>query len=165
MTKEEFASLPPAIALGILYDVAKSKLEPLEAPKTPMAPKYDGKLRRKGGTFCYMSEMELESLKFWHKTYSEKPDSDEWADKNKKTATALKYWVEWRTCFPAVAWTGERDREKVTAAAPSRDPELHAWGDPGAYQAPRAERSFDDGPKPGAPDDDEIPFAPEGPGR
>jgi hypothetical protein len=159
LTKDEFSSLPPSIALGMLYDIAKAKLEPLKLPKVPFPPKYDGRLARKNRQFCYMSEMELESLKYWHQIYLDKPKDSEWADKDKKTATALGYWVEWRTCFPTVAWSGERDREKVTAQPPSRDPELHAW-DAGAYTPPaaRSERSFDDAPKPGAPDDDDIPF-------
>ncbi len=158
MTKDEFTTLPASIALGILYDIAKTKIELLEVPKTPMSPKYDGRLGRKNRMFCYMSEMELESLKFWHKTYAEKDKSGQYGEKNKKTETALKYWVEWRSCFPTAVWTGERDHAKVTAAAPSRDPELHSW-DAGPAPAARAERSFDDGPATaGADDDSDIPF-------
>ena len=165
MTREEFCGLPPSIALGLVYDLARAKLEPLPPPRAPLPPKFDAKIGRKGG-FCWASELTLESLEWWLSKKQESVDSGgPYADRDAKTVEALERFVAWRRACPADAWSGTRGKDRVTAAAPSREPELHAWGtrgpaplnvQPGDHdQQSRGSYSDDDY---GAGSDDEIPF-------
>lgn len=148
MTRDEFAALPPAIALRLTWDALNlgDKLGPVAPPKPPLPPKYDAKLFRKGG-YCWMSETGLDSLIYWHEKALESANSGgKYAAKDAKKAETLERWIAWRTVEPTVAWTGERADQRVTARPPSRDPELHENGPASvAYGGP-------------PPDDDEIPF-------
>lgn len=145
MTRDEFTALPPAIALGLVYDMARAKLEPMESPRLPLPPKFDSKLGRKGG-YCWMSEMLLEDLRYWHDRNAK--STGEHAEKNHKTAKALSFWIKWRECYPDRVWQGERDREQCKAEAPSKNPDLYEWkrrnGDPTeeAGNAPTAPSGF-----------------------
>jgi len=133
MTREEFCALPPGIALGLIYDVSQ-RIAALPVPPTVRPPKFDGRLSRKGG-YCWMSEMDLGSLRYWFARKSE-PGKPEFAEKDAKTAKELGYWIAWRTADPAAAWSGERNREPARGAPPSRDPQLHQWEPKAAAPAP-----------------------------
>jgi hypothetical protein len=129
MNRDEFSALPPSIALGLLFD-ALPQLASVELPQLPRPQKYDGKLSRRGGQFCWLSEMNLESLIFWEKTKRESAEKGgQYAEKDRKTADALAYWVKWRRVFPNEPWSGLRNDVRVTAAPPSRDPKLYSWDD------------------------------------
>lgn len=134
MTKEQFTALPAAMALGILWDVAKlgERLANVEAPKVPFSPKYDARIYRKDG-FQWASETNLESLRFWHgKMAASAAGNGEYAAKDAKRAETLERWIKWRECFPDSIWSGERDETRVTAAAPSGKPELQSSRKAGA---------------------------------
>jgi len=129
MTRDEFLSLPASVALGILYE-GNAKIREIvtasEKPKLPRSPKYDMRVYRKGG-WNYASEMELESLQFWHgKAVESAASGGQYADKDTKKAAGLAYWVEWRRIEPAAAWSGEREHKPCTASPPSRNPALHS---------------------------------------
>ncbi len=157
MTKEEFAALPPGLALQAVYDALPS-LRTATAPRVPYPPKFDGRMSRKG-QYCWMSEMTLEDLRYWHeRNLASAAEGGQYAEKNHKTAKALGYWVEWRSAFPTEQWRGERNHRTVTANAPSRDPELYDWEERGVEQ-PAKRAGFDDDAGGGfGPDDDSIPF-------
>jgi hypothetical protein len=125
VTRDEFLGLPTGIALGVLYDQMPQRMATVPKPPIPRPPKFDGKLSRKGG-FCWMSEMDLDSLRYWHgkKSQGGKP---EFADKDAKTTKELAYWIAWRLADPTTVWRGERFRVAVVAAPPSRDPAIHPW--------------------------------------
>jgi hypothetical protein len=127
--RDEFCGLPTAIALGLIYDLARAKLEPMPMPRVPLPPKFDGRLGKTGG-FIWMSEMDLGSLEWWlgKKTASSLEDN-QYAERNAKTADTLAKWVEWRKLFPDARWNGTRGDQRVTAEAPSREPKLQEWSD------------------------------------
>jgi hypothetical protein len=128
VTKDEFTSLPVTLALGLVYDLAASKLSGMPAPDVPRPPKYDGRLGRKKGLFCWMSEMTLDDLEWWHAKKSESAGGDsQWSERDGKTAATLGRWIEWRRLFPSEQWSGLRGEDRVTAALPSRDVTLHEW--------------------------------------
>ncbi len=144
MTRDEFINLPLKLALAVIWDMGGSKrLEQMRAPEIPRSPRYDGRLGRQGG-FVWYSEMDLESLRWWHKAKSESAQKDDqYAERNGKAAAALAKWVEWRELFPAERWRGTRGDDKVTAAAPSREPQLNEWNNNGSSNkrasSPRSE--------------------------
>lgn len=127
MTEDEFVNLPLRLALRVIWAAASSRLRDMPAPEVPRPPRYDGKLGRKGG-FVWMSEITLESLEWWHDQKSKGADEGgQYAEQNRKTAAALDKWIEWRRLFPNEIWCGTRGEDRATAAAPSREPQLHAW--------------------------------------
>lgn len=127
MTKAEFCSLPPAMALGIVYDMAEPKLRDMSRPRPPLPPKYDGRLGRSGG-FWWMSEMDLNSLEFWESKNREGADAGgRYAEANSKAAANLAKWIEWRRLFPNECWSGTRGDDRATGAPPSREPTLRKW--------------------------------------
>lgn len=157
MTREEFLALPPSLALALLWDNGFApRLADAEAPKVPRPPKFDSAIYRKGG-FQWASETELESLVYWHDRYAASAMEDsKYADKDAKRAKALSYWIAWRRVLPFAAWSGERNHERVTAALPSYEPELHQTqprGNADEALQPASQPSFDDGAE-----DDDIPF-------
>lgn len=143
MTKDEFLSLPVGIALGVIYDQMPKRMAEVAKPPIPRPPKFDSKLSRKGG-FCWMSEMDLDSLRYWHgkKSQGGKP---EFAEKDAKTTKELSYWIAWRLAEPTTAWRGERFRQPAVAAPPSRDPAIHPWEKRGDSGSQGAEQSESDG--------------------
>lgn len=127
MKREEFCALPLPIALGVLYDVAR-KLADVPMPDVPRSPKYDGRLSRGSKGYCWMSEMDLESLQWWHtKTSESSANGGQYAEKDGKTAANLAKWIAWRTVAPDATWHGTRGDVSVNAKPPSREPELHQW--------------------------------------
>ncbi len=155
MNKDEFLKLPPRMALGYAWDALRldDLLRTVQAPRTPLPPKYDLKVYRKGG-HVWASEMTLESLEYWHKKAKESAASGgKYAEKDAKKASNLERWINWRQCDPDSRWSGERDHDRVTAAAPSREPQLHESGTkPAAGDEPFT-------PAPGEPDEfGDVPF-------
>jgi hypothetical protein len=155
MTRDEFIALPASVALGLLWDKSAGMREALEktpAPAIPRPPRFDQAIYRKGGV-TWASEYALEGLQFWQGKYSESAErGGEYAEMDAKRVKQLGYWIAWRRCEPAAAWSGERNRQHVTASAPSakplvyereaRRPESHAP----AYAAPGG--SFDENEDP-----------------
>ncbi len=161
MNRDEYVSLPASIALGLLYDLVPA-LADVPAPRIPKAPKYDRKLSRKGGFYCWASELNLESLEFWHrKNVKSAAEGGPFADKNAKEAKELGYWVAYRRACPAETWSGERNRVKVRAEPPSREPALHAWEKKGEAAPAQSGGGggFADADYGGGDDPDSIPFA------
>lgn len=144
MDRDEFTSLPPAIALGIVYDIAAKQLAGIEKPRLPGSPKFDSKLSRKGGMYVWVSEMLLDDIRYWHKRKSEETEG-KYAEKSQKQARELAFWIKWRECYPTEVWRGERNRAPAVANPPSRDPEQHAWESRGATGATASTgTNFDD---------------------
>jgi hypothetical protein len=163
VTKEEFCGLPLSVALGIMYDVAPDRFAKVPKPDVARPPKFDGRVSRKGGMFTWASEMLLADLEFWQKRNAAgASDGSQYAEKNAKNAKMLSYWVAYRQAFPAEQWSGERNRTRVTANAPSRDPEQHAWesrGDaPPASNTPSGGGFSDADYGTAAPPDDDLGF-------
>jgi hypothetical protein len=133
LDKQTFRTLPPAIALGLVWDLIGGKLQTIEAPKVPFPPKFDSRVSKKGG-YHFASELDLGSLRYFQKRAADSAaDGGEYAERNLKDSESLGYWVRYRECFPDAIWSGERNKQKVTAAPPSRDPGLHQWeAKPGA---------------------------------
>jgi hypothetical protein len=128
MNRSEFCSLPPSLALGVLFDIFERDLVDVDRPKVPQAPKYDSRVPRKRGEYCWASEMLLGDLIFWWKRFdASAKEGGQHADKDVKNAKALEYWIKWRRAFPFDVWSGERNRQPARALPPSREPELHAW--------------------------------------
>jgi hypothetical protein len=142
VNKSEFTSLPPGLALGVLFDIFERELADVERPKIPQAPRYDSRVPRKRGEYCWASEMLLADLTYWWKRFdSSAKENGPHADKDTKNAKALEYWIKWRRAFPFDVWSGERNRKPEVALPPSREPELHAWE--------RSDASNDSGPTDG----------------
>lgn len=164
MNRDEFCSLPPSVALGLLYDAYAKELVNVPVPKLPSPPKFDTRISRKGGMFVWASEMLLNDLKFWHeRNAAGATDGSQYAEKNAKMAKALEYWIKWRIAYPTDVWFGERSQGratvKVRANPPSRDPEQYPWersGGDGSSSKP-AGGGFADADGAGGGDDD-IPF-------
>lgn len=159
MTKDEFLELPPLVALGALYDLIPA-LRGAPKPDYPKPPRYDGRLTRKGGTYVWMSEMTLESLKWWLDKKSESAQSgSEFAERDSKTARNLAAWVAWRSICPTEVWSGTRGEDRATAKPPSRDPALHSWDNSGrsngSSKGGGSRAGSQRGPAP-AQDDEEI---------
>jgi hypothetical protein len=126
--------------MGLLFDAVPA-LAAVAMPKVPFAPKFDHRVTRKAGQYCFASEMLAADLQFWHKRAAESAEGGgKWADKDRKHAEELARWIAWRSAFPESRWRGKRGDELVTADAPSRDPELHEWKrGPAADRAPAPE--------------------------
>lgn len=131
MTREQFCALPLSVALGIIHDCIKMEsFGPIEmAPeyRAPMAPKFDQKLRTKGG-YMWASECSLRELEYQH-GFLTRPGKPEYAEKNAKAAKGVSFWLEWRRAFPSEVWSGERNRVQCTAAPPRGKPQVHPWED------------------------------------
>lgn len=126
MDRDQFLSLPTGVALGILYDQMPQRMATVPVPQVPRAPKFDNRISRKGG-FCWMSEMDLSGLRYWHGKKSEGGGDPKYAEKDAKTVSQLAYWIAYRTADPTSAWHGERNRQPTRAAAPSSQPQIHPW--------------------------------------
>jgi hypothetical protein len=152
VNRDEFASLPLRIALGLIYDMARAKLEPLPRLDVPKPPLYDGRLS-KGGGFMWMSEMVLADLEWWARAKKKSAESGgTYADKDRKTFETLTKWIAWRTLYPSDTWSGKRGDERVSAAPPSGNPRINEWGPrsdvkkkPAAGGPTQAPRADDDG--------------------
>lgn len=161
MTRDELLSLPPAIAIGIIFDASanlQKVIGGIEKPKGPLPPRFDRRLRRKAGQYVWASESTLESLTFWlGKNKEGAASGNEYAEKNAKEAEQLERWVTWRTWYPDAIWNGTRGNAEVRAAPPSKHPKLHSWeSSPALEQAKgRVCEVFEqsDADETGAPDD------------
>lgn len=147
MTREEFLSLPPAVAMRVLIDCldenAHAALKRAEKPKLPLPPKYDEAIYRQGGV-QWASETDLEGLRFWQlRAQNSARKGGEWAEKDQKKADALTRWITWRECYPGASWSGERNRAAVTAPAPSSRPAVHPRTGGQRQAAPPPEDDFD----------------------
>lgn len=148
MTPEEFASLPPSIALRILVEGSKTLtalVEAAEKPRSQLPPKYDHRLRRKNQRYVWASEATLESLT-WElgRARAEAAEGGQWADKAAKNALALERWVNWRTWEPTSRWQGTRGDVQVNALAPSKHPVMHDWEQRGARPEPPRGDAYED---------------------
>jgi hypothetical protein len=126
--RSEFTALPRSLALGVLFDVFERELSDVEAPRIPLPPKFDSRVPRKAGQYCWASEMLLADLIFWWKRFDTSAKAGgQHAEKDTKNGKSLEFWIKWRRAFPHDVWSGERNRQPARANAPSREPELHAW--------------------------------------
>lgn len=130
MTKDELLSLPPSVAIGLIWDASanlQKAIGAIEKPRGPLPPKFDRRIYRNGG-FVWASESSLESLTYWlGKKREGAASGSQWAEKDAKEAEQLGRWVAYRTWFPHDPWTGTRgNSEGVRAAAPSKSPRLHS---------------------------------------
>lgn len=129
MTREEFTGLPVLVALGALYDLVP-EIQDAPVPDYAKPPRYDGRLTRRKGQFCWMSEMTLDDLTWWRDKKQESvDDGGEFAERNEKTLRALNHWVAWRTICPNDAWRGKRGDDWATGAVPTREVRMHSWSD------------------------------------
>jgi hypothetical protein len=153
VTRDEFASLPPRVALELIYDMARPKLINVPRPDIPKPPLYDGKQSKGKDGFVWMSEMLLRDLEWWRATRQksvEDPNRAQYAEQNAKAVATLDKWIAWRTLYPSDVWSGKRGDDRVTASPPSRDPKLQAWGPRNDAKKPDTKNS-----KPAArPEDD-----------
>lgn len=156
MDKSEFLSLPERQRAEVLADMFADQLAGMKMPQKVLPPKYDAKLSRKGGQFCWMSEMDLDSLEYWLKMKRESAGKGgQYAEKDQKTADTLTRWVKWRQIYPTDRWFGERNDTKTTALPPSREPKLHDWSNSGrsgggGQQSKPADDGYGDAPSGGA---------------
>lgn len=170
MIKSEFTALPVSMIAELLWPLIGGKLQDVEAPKTPLPPKWDMRLSRKGGKYIWASECDLGSIKFYHER-AQQPGAPEFLEKNKKDADSLGFWYRWRSAFPSAIWSGERGKKgdpPVTAKAPANKPTEYNWEPKGGSPAPRTTSTsagYDDEPTgvqggygSGSDDDDSIPF-------
>jgi hypothetical protein len=89
-------------------------------------PRYDFKIRRKGG-YQFASETDLEGLQYWHTAKSRPSSNPQYAANDQAEAKKLGYWVAWRTDDPYSRWKGTRGNAEVVAAQPSDKPTVHSW--------------------------------------
>ncbi len=153
MSPDEFAGLPPAMALAIIagHPSLAKFLDAQELPKIPRTPKYDCKIFRKGG-YMWASETDLEGLKFWRQRSLDSAEKGgKYADKDTKQAERLKYFIEYRAVSDG-AISLIRGDDMVDARAPSYKPRVI---DSSYTQIkPQDQEGYGQG---GA-DDDDIPF-------
>lgn len=163
MNRDEFSALPASVALGILWDAfpgLEKKLADVVAPKRPRPPKYDQAIYRKEGV-QWASETDVEGLRFWRARYTASAQKGgEYAAKDLKRSDALGFWIAWRLAEPMTQWSGERNREQVTAKMPSGKPAVYPRdGSRRPAAAPQDDADFDNatGDEP-AFDDSNLPF-------
>lgn len=168
MNRSEFTSLPLSLALGLLWDAAQDAdrittaryLEDAEAPKPARPPRFDSAIYRRDG-ITWASEYDAEGLRYWRdKNAAGAENGGEYAEKNAKAAKALGYFLEWREQNPSAIWTGERNREQVTAKAPMAKPEVYPRTGAPRAAAPAATGGggFSDADYGSDGDDGDIPF-------
>lgn len=158
MNRDEFISLPPAIALGVLYDIAASKIASVPAPEVPRPPRYDLRIYRKEG-FQWASECDLRGLQYWQGRYQESASKGgQYAEKDQKRAVELDRWIGWRICNPTAIWTGTRGDTPVTAAPPADKPKVHASTRGAKRKEPEPDYPAGNGEEEYDEDRDELPF-------
>jgi hypothetical protein len=162
VNRDEFTALPPSLALGLLWDVLErnhivSGLQSTEAPKPARSPKYDQAIFRKNG-ITFASEYDLEGLRFWHAQKQQGAESGgQYADKDAKSAKALSYWIAWREQNPGAVWSGERNRQQVTAKPPQAKPEVYPRDGARGAAPSEATTQYSDSDY-GSDDNDDLPF-------
>jgi hypothetical protein len=133
VNKSDFENLTLRKALSVLWSVlgddARDALEQMETPQPARSPKYDTRLRTKGG-LVYASECDLSQLKYYHDRACKPPMDEKYRDKQEKEAKALSFFIAWRSENPEARWVGERYQQgEVKAAAPSSRPRVTDWDD------------------------------------
>jgi hypothetical protein len=125
--RDEFRSLPPYVALGLLFDLYEEQLANEPRPRPPFPPKYDGKLTKSGG-FIWMSECDLGSLEWWLSKKIESANGDgDFAEKDAKLVPILEKWIAWRRAYPYEQWSGTRGDDRAIATFPCKNPKLRQW--------------------------------------
>lgn len=128
MKLDEFFSLPPGIAIRLLFEqldaATREAVLAQSAPKPPLPPKFDQAIFRSGG-IQWASETDLEGLRFWHSKALQPPSDPKYAESNRKRAESLARWIAWREWFPDATWSGERDRKHGVARGPTSKPKLY----------------------------------------
>jgi hypothetical protein len=149
MTPDEFFSLPPGIALRVLFDSldqeTSASLLARAKPEEPRRGKYDTQLHIKAG-YQWASETSLESLRWFRNRSldSAAREGNEWAARDSKMAENLAKWIAWREWYPDAVWSGVRGEEQVNAAPPSAKPRVHARAGNGQRKAaPPADDDLD----------------------
>lgn len=148
LTRAQFIHLA-----GQLYDAldggsAQSAGAPMGDGRSP---KFDTSISRKGGMVQFASETDLSGLIFWKGRADEPPSDPKYAESNAKQSKALSYWIAYRQAEPNATWSGERNRQPVTARPPSAKPETYPRGEqPAAAPVGPASENFDE--------TDDIPF-------
>lgn len=136
MNRDEFTSLPLRIALGVIYDIARTqRLVDMPMPEVPKPPLYDGRLSRGERGFVWMSEMTLCDLRWWRDAKQKSADDPQratYADRARKAVATLDKWIAWRADFPTELWSGKRGDDRATGAAPSRDARINSWSENGS---------------------------------
>ena len=101
MTEVEFTALPVGLALALVYrsQSTRTPLKDMPAPRPVLPPKYDQRIRRKGG-FQWASETDLDGLRFWERKADEGVNDPEWGTKNARESKALDFWIHWRAENP-----------------------------------------------------------------
>lgn len=130
MNRNEFARLPPAIALAILFDcLDEGTVEALKAkvaPEAPSPPRFDLGLYGSNG-ITFASECSLKQID-WHldRALKSAEGGGQYAEKDAIKAKKLREWRIWRGCFPGSVWVGKRgDEDAVVAAPPSDRPRVY----------------------------------------
>lgn len=141
MTRDEFLSLPPAVATRLIFDALDEQtifvVLSQEKPKLPLPPKYDYAIWRRDGV-QHASETDLAGLRFWHKrAVTSAEGGGQYAERDKKNAGALQRWIDWRECCPDTVWSGERNRDFVVARGPCARPAVYAVQRNGAARQPQ----------------------------
>lgn len=125
------------------------------------APRYDSRIKRKGG-YQWASETDLEGLQFWYSMKAAGTSKPEYAEKDREEARKLSYWVKYREADPYSRWKGVRGDGEVVALQPSNKPVVHSWDEKPAHKVEYAELPPNVDPKTGEVrepgDDDDIPF-------
>lgn len=155
MNRDEFTSLPLRIALGIIYDIARTqRLVDMPRPDVPKPPLYDGRLSRGEQGFVWMSEMTLRDLRWWRDAKQKSaadPDRAKYAEQARKSVAMLDKWIAWRADFPTELWSGKRGDDRATGAPPGRDARINPWGDNGSRKKNETKSSKQEPP----PDEDD----------
>ncbi len=84
----------------------------------------------KKGAYIWASECDLDTLQFYFKRAQAPNDNPAFAEKNKRDADSLAYFVRWRQAFPTAIWTGGRGKKgtpDTTAKAPAFKPAEYQW--------------------------------------
>lgn len=151
MTPDDFFSLPPGVALRVLFDSlgteATESLLARAKPEEPRRPKYDAQLHGKTG-FAWASESDLRGLRWFHNRAVESAarEGNEWAARDKKQADSLAKWIAWREWYPDAVWSGVRNDDQVVASPPTAKPKVHQRKSNGQRRAaapPPDDDSFD----------------------
>jgi hypothetical protein len=160
VNRSDFTGLPASVLAGILWDHVpelRERLADVLVPKVPGPPKYDTVLYRSDGV-QYASECDAGQLRYYLMRSEESAaKGGEWAEKDEKRAKALRFFLDWRLAHPGVAWSGERNRERVTAEPPSSRPKTYPRNAPQGFQEPKRAQSFDDAPV-GDVIEEDLPF-------
>jgi hypothetical protein len=162
VTREEFAKLSTPEMLVQIWSLLQERGVPISGPPAGgtgdgREPKYDTSIARKDGMVQYASECSLKELSYWYEQFGKPPRDPKYAESNQKQRKALGYWIAYRQANPDAAWTGERNKVQITAAAPSDKPQQYPRGVTASAPTTPTPRFNDEG---GASDMDDIPFAP-----